>query len=271
MIYIVRTERSATEKYIENASRGIPESKIVNYQEVLNSKDCEKVVFMGFLRGGNLVYNWAELHGVDFYYIDRPYWGESRKTPYWMRCTKNQHVKSFNDNRPDDRFKKSYKEPIKPFHKNGKYILIVPPSHSIAEMFNGKNWLNDTLKILKQNTDREIVVREKPYNPEAIIDSTGKMMPGESKNKQPTKPFEWNKVHAVVTFNSSITIKALANGVPCFANFDNPCLPVCETDFSKIETPKYDDPRPVFNSLAYGQFTQEEYRNGYCMEILDGR
>ena len=73
-------------------------------------KNCEKVVFMGFLRGGNLVYRWAELQGIDFYYIDRPYWGESRRTPYFMRCTKNAHVKIFNDNRPDDRFKKSFKD-----------------------------------------------------------------------------------------------------------------------------------------------------------------
>jgi len=103
------------------------------------------------------------------------------------------------------------------------------------------------------------------------LDNEGKMMPGKSEDKLPSKFQEWDQVHAVVTFNSSITIKALANGVPCFANFENPCLPVCEQDFTKIETPKYEDPRPVFYSLAYGQFTQEEFRNGYAMEILDGR
>ena len=97
------------------------------------------------------------------------------------------------------------------------------------------------------------------------------MVPGTSANNQPAKPFEWDQVHAVVTFNSSITIKALTNGVPAFTNFDNPCLPVCEQDFRKIETPKYADPRPVLNSLAYNQFTQEEFRNGYYLEVLDGR
>ena len=149
--------------------------------------------------------------------------------------------------------------------------MVVPPSHAMAEMFGGKEWLDNTLKILKKNTDRELVIREKPFNPNTIIDAQGRLQPGNSKNKQPTQPFEWDKIHAVVTFNSSITIKALTNGVPCFANFDNPCLPICETDFAKIETPMYEDPRPVFYSLAYGQFTQEEFRNGYAMEILDGQ
>ena len=270
MIYCVRTERHNTEKYIESISRGLPNSKLVSYKEAINSTDAEKVSFMGFLRGGNLIYRWAELRGVDFYYIDRPYWGESRGTPYWMRCTKNQHVKTFIDNRPDDRFKQTFKNEIHPYHKNGKYILVIPPSHSVALMFDGQEWLKNTLKILKENTDREIVIREKPYNPKSFLDSEGKMMPGVSANEQPDRPFEWDQVHAVVTFNSSITIKALTNGVPCFANFDNPCMPVCEQDFTKIETPKYEDPRPVFYSLAYGQFTQEEFRNGYAMEILDG-
>ena len=271
MIYCVRTNRQATTKYVENISKGLPNSKLVSYEEAINSTDAEKVAFMGFLRGGNLVYRWADRHKIDFYYIDRPYWGESRGTPYWMRCTKNQHVKTITDNRPDDRFKQTFKNEILPYHKNGKYVLVVPPSHSIALMFGGDTWLENTLKVLKENTDRELIIREKPYNPKSFLDSEGKMMPGISANKQPNKPFEWDQVHALVTFNSSITIKALTNGVPCFANFENPCLPICEQDFAKIETPKYEDPRPVFHSLAYGQFTQEEFRSGYAMEILDGR
>jgi hypothetical protein len=274
MIYCVRTNRQATTKYVENISRGLPNSKLVSYEEAINSTDAEKVAFMGFLRGGNLVYKWANRHGIDFYYIDRPYWGESRSTPYWMRCTKNQHVKTFIDNRPDDRFKQTFKNKILPYHKNGKHILIIPPSHSVALMFDAQSWLENTLKILKENTDRELVIREKPYNPKSYIDDAGRMIPGDKvtnpNKKGPDRPFEWDQVHAVVTFNSSITIKALTNGVPCFANFDNPCMPVCEQDFTKIETPKYEDPRPVFYSLAYGQFTQEEFRSGYAMEILDG-
>ena len=257
MNYGVKTNRTITEKYVQAAAKGM-DAKIISHDKVMASTDCDKVVFMGVLRGTHLVYRWAEMKGIDFYYIDRPYWGESRATPYWMRCVKNQHVKTF-------------KETVKPFHKNGKYVLLVPPSHAMAEMFGGKDWLDNTLKVLKENTDRELVIREKPYNPDAIIDEQGKMVPGKSANNQPAKPFEWDQVHAVVTFNSSITIKALTNGVPCFTNFENPCLPICEQDFAKIETPIYEDPRPVFYSLAYGQFTQEEFRNGYAMEILDGR
>jgi|TARA_R100000081_G_C4818803_1_gene177655 hypothetical protein len=271
MFYCVTTNRPRTEKYIESFSRGA-NANITDYKTVIDSKDCDKVCFMGVLRGTNLVYKWAEKNKKDFYYIDRPYWGESRGTPYWMRCVKNEHVKTKHEQRPDDRYKKHYKgDAIRPYHKNGKYVLVVPPSHSMALHFDAPNWLDDTLQILKHNTDREIIIREKPYNPKSFYDGEGKLMPGPSDNKQPEKPFEWDQVHAVVTFNSSITIKALHNGVPCFSNFENPCGEICESDFSKIETPMYADREPVFHSLAYGQFTQEEFRNGWALSILDGR
>ena len=152
MFYCVRTERANTEKYIDAIARG-SKGQIVNYQHVLDSTDCNKVAFMGVLRGTNIVYNWAIQNRKDFYYIDRPYWGESRGTPYWMRCVKNEHVKTTHENRPDDRYKKYYKgDQISPYHKNGKYVLVVPPSHSMALHFNIDNWLENTLKILKSNT-----------------------------------------------------------------------------------------------------------------------
>lgn len=117
MFYCIRTERANTEKYIESIARGSA-GKIVNYQDAMK-EDCKKVAFMGVLRGTNIVYNWAKENKKDFYYIDRPYWGESRGTPYWMRCVKNEHVKTTHETRPDDRYKKHYKgDSIRPYHKN---------------------------------------------------------------------------------------------------------------------------------------------------------
>lgn len=270
MFYCVKTERQKTERYVQSFCKGA-NGKIVDYQQVINSNDCDAVAFMGVLRGTNLVYKWAQKEQKNFYYIDRPYWGESRRPPYMMRCVKNEHVKTKLENRPDDRYKKYYKGDIKPYHKNGKYVLVIPPTHSMAVHFNFPTWVEDTVKILKQHTDREIVVREKPYNPKSYLDNDGRLVPGENTTKEHPGAFDWHNIHAVVTFNSSTTIQAFHNGVPCFSNFENPCGPICESDFTKIETPKYDDREPVFHSLAYGQFTKEEFENGWALSILDGK
>ena len=108
MNYAVRTERANTEKYVESAGKGMKDCKLTAHQHVLDSSDCDKVVFMGVLRGTHLVYKWAEKNKKDFYYIDRPYWGETRNSPYYVKIVKNAHLKNWREDRPDDRFKNSF-------------------------------------------------------------------------------------------------------------------------------------------------------------------
>jgi len=271
MIYVSTTDRAQTEQYVRDMHVGLSGSKLLPYNEILTKTDATAIIHMGFLRGTNLLYWHALRKKIPLYYIDRPYWGESRKHPHYMKITKNAHVKSFIEDVKPDRYEKDFPHKILPYHKNGADILVIPPSYSVSVMFNAQDWLKETLTILKQNTDRNIIVREKPFNPRSFIDEEGRLMPGKSDSQTPNDAIDWTKVWAVVTYNSTITIKAIANGVPCFCNFDNPCLPIAEEDFSKIETPRYENREPLFWSLAYGQFTQEERRNGYVMERLDGR
>jgi len=269
MIYLSKTGRPTTEKYISWAQQGLPGSKILPYDQVLQQRDANKVIMMGILRGTNMVYHWAIKNKIDFYFIDRPYWGISRSEPYLMRITKNHHTKNYLESRSDDRFKKYFPFKIEPWKKNGKKIVVCPPTHSIAVMFEQEGWLHKTLEILRANTDREIVVRNKGYNPDSKIDGFGRLMPGPNDNEDTGTPIDWNGTHAIVAFNSNITIEATARGVPVFTDIMNSCAPIAETDFSKIETPKYSDREPCYHSLAYGQFTKDEIQNGYAWRILD--
>jgi len=271
MNYLSKTNRKVTEKYIEFFSQGIPNSKILSHTDCLETTDADSISLFGILRGTNLVYEHCQRQKINFFFMDRPYWGISRQSPYFLRIVKNDHVKNFIEDRPDDRFKASFPFEIKPYHKNGKKILVCPPTNSISTFFKCENWLNDTLAELKQNTDREIIVREKPYNPEAQLGSDGTIHTGENSTKAPKEPIDWREIHAVVTNNSSITIKALANGVPVFTDANNCAFPIAGKSLSLIEKPIYHDPRPLFYSLAYGQFTGEEMRNGYAWEVLNGR
>ena len=271
MIYLSNTHRELTEKYIKFAQKGIPGSKILPYDEILKKKDAESVWLFGILRGTNLVYEHCVKNKIKFFYMDRPYWGVSRQEPHFLRIVKNGHVKNFVENRPDDRFKATFPYEIQDYHKSGKKIMICPPTSSISTFFGCENWLDRTLEGLRANTDREIVVRDKPYNPEAYIDKHGIMRTGENNTKTQKEKIDWREIHAVVTFNSSITIKALANGVPVFTDENNCAFPIAEKDLTKIESPRYEDPRPLFYSLAYGQFNAQEMSDGTARRILDGR
>jgi hypothetical protein len=271
MIYLSKTHREVTEKYIKFAYSGMPGSKILPYDKVITSKDAKEVWLFGILRGTNLVYEHCVKNKIKFYYMDRPYWGISRQDPFFLRIVKNGHVKNHIEERPDDRFKATFPFDIKPYHKLGSKVMVCPPTSSISTFFKCEQWLSNTMQKLKENTDREIIVRDKPYNPEAYKDINGVIRTGGNSTKKPKEKVDWSDIHAVVTFNSSITIKALANGVPVFTDQNNCAFPIAEPDLTKIESPRYEDPRPLFYSLAYGQFTAKEMRNGSAKKLIDGR
>ena len=64
---------------------------------------------------------------------------------------------------------------------------------------------------------------------------------------------------------------SLHNGVPVFCNAINcAAAPISETDFSKIETPKYQDRMDLFSSLSYNNFNLDEMQNGTAWRILNG-
>ena len=93
---------------------------------------------------------------------------------------------------------------------------------------------------------------------------------GFNKNKQ-QKPLaeDLADAWAVVTFNSSVAIDAVCEGIPVFCGKECSAYQVAEQDFSKIETPTYADREPLYYSMAYGQFTAEEMQNGFAWRILD--
>jgi len=272
MIYLSTTSRQVTEKYIEFCKKGLPNSVISSWKEIIEKNDVEKLIFLGILRGSNVLYEWAQKNKIDFYFIDRPYWGETRNYPYFQRIVKNGHIKSKVEQRPDDRFKKSFPWTIHPWKKEKKGdIIVCPPTNAIATFFNKQDWLDKTLSILKANTDRKIIVRKKGYNPIVSFDSDGAMIVTGKEKNETTGPLDWDNVYAIVAYNSNITLEASTKGIPVFCDQHNACASISETDFSKIEQPIYPDREPLYHSMAYGQFTAEEMANGTAWRILDGR
>ncbi len=269
MIYVSNTNRKLTEKYVDWAVQGLPGAIKLQPVEIVKKNDCTKAVIFGVLRGTHLVYKWAQRNKIDFYYMDRPYWGETRNAPYYTKIVKNNHLKNWKEDRPDDRFKKSFPWPIHPWKKDGKNIIVCPPSNAMQEFFGVHDWLDNTLKVLKENTDRPIIVKNKGYNPIIGKDSNGGYIVTGKDKSQPSGPIDWAKAYAIVTFNSNITLEATTKGIPCFTDIHNACAPISETNFTKIETPKYIEREPLYHSMAYGQFTAEEIKNGYAWKVLD--
>ncbi len=207
--------------------------------------------------------------GRDFYYLDTGYFGNypSKHNPIgkklFHRIVKNELQLSRILDVPSDRWeavaKTDSRLQFKGWKKNGSHILVLLPTPKACKFygFEYEQWVNNTIETLKANTDRKIVLREKPGRKDRkVISSVYDQMDG---------------AFATVSLNSIAAIESILYGVPHFATV--PCCgtPLVSTDFSKIETPYFPDERQIqlkCSSLAYNQLTTEEMKDGTAWKIL---
>ena len=204
----------------------------------------------------------------DFYYIDSGYFGNepTDSNPhgwkYWHRIVKNdlQHGKILN--RPDNRFKQ-FNKPIESWKRNGRKILVAVPDDKPMKFYDIdlEQWIDDTVKEIKQHTDRPVEVRRRA--PERL---------DRIKMNTLREALE-DDVFALVTFNSVAAVESVFQGIPTFtlapSNADSP---VALQDLSKIEKPFYPDDDLRYQwacHLAYGQFHVSELKSGKAKEMLE--
>ena len=267
MISGIHTTKPRTQRYVDAFVNGSGHGKIYQFRK-LESLPAEELTMYGILAGSGEIYKQCARENKNFYFMDHGYFTNAHDSPHWLRITKNKHCQNILQQRPTDRYEENFKQDIKPW-KKGKKILVLPPTNAIANFFNATDWLDRTVKTLKENTEREIDVREKPYNPTVAIDHVGATV----KVDKPTAhkgTIDWNDYHAMVTYNSNTMIASLTNGVPVFCDAVNSAAaPISETDFSKIETPVYGDRIALFSSLAYNNWTLEEMADGTAWRMLN--
>ena len=166
----------------------------------------------GILRGtGELL-----KQSKEFYYFDHAYLYGNRHSPSKVtgertyRLTKNHyHIQTIQELTDEDNERiKKYKQYIKlqPWKSDGNYILIIAPSHFQIAYHNIGSWVDDTIKILKQHTDRPIKVRDK-------------------KSSKPLRE-EVQSAYAIVSHNSAVVVDAIVNGVPVFCDKMNMGVPI---------------------------------------------
>lgn len=266
----IHTTKPRTQRYVDALVRGTPgPNKVYQFREMTKLPE-ESLTMYGILAGSGEVYKWCEKQKKDFYFMDHGYFTNAHDSPHWLRITKNKHCQNILQDKPADRYEKYFKQDIKPWNKEGKKILVLPPTNAIANFFNVEDWLQTTLKTLKGNTDRQIDVREKPYNPTIEIDHVGATV----KVDRPTVnkgSINWKEYYATVTYNSNTMVASLSNGVPVLCDQDrSAAAPISETNFAKIESPLYGDRIALFSSLAYNNFSLKEMIDGTAWRILNG-
>jgi len=161
----------------------------------------------------------------------------------------------------DDKRIQQYNVKIKPWRKEGDYILIVAPDEwpvkYYTEFENEYEWAFWLKHELRKYTDRKIFIRFKETRKDRGDDPFVKYL---------------DNAWAVITHQSLACIESICEGVPVFNLAPSCCDNMALQDLSKIEQPYYPDNRWEWvKSLSYGQFTLDEIENGFMIETLKDR
>ena len=230
-----------------------------------NSKETDpksNSMFWGFVNNNIELVKKLEARKQQFWFTDTPYFGRfdnnnlKPDNHYWRICKNAIHVQYIKGCK-SDRFEK-FGLKIKAPNFKGKYILVCPSSAGIHNYLDKPNWTQEIIEQIKRYTDRPIKVREKPR---------GRGTSGPSEAKVPLAE-DLKDAWVCVTSCSISAVEAQCMGVPTICDEKSFALPVSANHLNDIENPFFVGAEEWLYSLAYQQFTPEEFTNGTAIEIL---
>lgn len=152
---------------------------------------------------------------------------------------------------------------LKPWRKNGEHILICGQRDGGWSMkgIDMPAWTLQTVKQIRQSTDRPIVVRphpKNPINPALFAQYANVNISGNERLEQ-----DLHNAWAGVFFNSSASVASVLAGIPVFAS-DQDCVAwaVANTDLGQIENPTQIDREQWLWDLSAAHWTDDESKIG---------
>lgn len=227
------------------------------------------IVCLGILRGTEQLLWRAKENNINYYYMDHAYFFRADKhTPNKITNEKSYRICLNGENlnylvndkmNVEDLYRiKKNKNLI--FPKNivpstGNKILICPPSYAISRYYKFENgvqdWLEKTIKIVKEQTDKEIIIRFKDSKTPWI------------------KDFE--NAYCIITYQSTIAIEAILRGIPCFCDKSSSSAPVSNTSLNLNQPfkPTLNQIEKWVDGLLANQFTMDEIRSGVALNAVN--
>lgn len=202
-------------------------------------------IVWGLLRGSPEIVAQAVMAKKPWVYLDHGYFRRGHFHGHYRMSWCDFQQRTIKP-APDDRWQRLNIE-MKPWRK-GDHIVVVPPSDHVANIFGAHGWLDETRETLRKHTDRTLVIRRK--------------------DSQVPLWTELRNAHALVAMNSVAAVEAVVMGTPVFVPEGSAAAPVGNTDLEHIEDPLYPEREGWAHSLAYGQFTIDEMRDGTAWRLL---
>jgi hypothetical protein len=183
-----------------------------------------------------------------YIFFDRAYFSGGPGTNR-LRATRNAYQQNWIRPSSPDRFRKTGIE-LKPWRKDGRHIMLVPPGEAIAALF-------DFGPLFAQMRERLM-----QFGRPVMVSVKGDARPLSQRLRD---------CWCVVTWTSNVAVEAICAGVPAFVSNYSAAAPVAgmlESMEWQMESPKMPEREAWANSLAYGEFSVSEIESGYARSVI---
>jgi hypothetical protein len=234
------------------------DGKFVTYEEMYENNSVP-MCWPGFFKP-----QWLEIckkYNLKFYNLDTGYFGNKKKKTIFRLSVNNfQNVNPIVD-RPSDRWEQLGIDQHS--FKQGSAIVIVPPDRKIVHTLglgSEDQWIEDTVLILKNLTDRPIRIRKRPEpRADRVVSNT-------------FKDFIKDDTFCVVGYSSNALVEAATHDIPVISLGHSATKSLYTyqlEDIEKIKPAYPSDKQAWLNHLAYSQFNREELLSGYAWEVIN--
>lgn len=161
---------------------------------------------------------------------------------------------------------------LKPWRTSGDHVLLLLQRNGGWSMgnYNVVEWANNTVKKLRQHTDRPIVIRTHPGDKAARDYIASFNHTGEFKNVTISNNHnlldDLKNCWAAVNHNSSPVVGAAIEGVPIFVTDPerSQSAEIANLDLSLIESPNLPDRQAWVERLSMSHWKFQELQDGSC-------
>jgi hypothetical protein len=204
---------------------------------------------IGGLQHGSLeLMQQVRMAGEPYLFFDRAYFGGGPGTNR-LRVVPSAYQHHWISQYPPDRFKHTEVE-LKPWRKEGRHILLIPPSAEVSQLFD----LGPLFRMMPERLaplGRPVVTSVKG-DPRLLTDRL-------------------RDCWCVVTWTSNVAVEAICAGVPAFVSSYSAAAPVAgmlDQLEDRMDTPPMPERESWAWSLAYGQFDLSEIESGYARSVI---
>jgi len=169
---------------------------------------------------------------------------------------------------------------LKPWRKDGEYILICGQHDKSLQWQNMprmSNWFLNTYDEIRKHTDRPIIFRPHPRcrleHIERGLKHVYRQEPQHVTNTYDDFDMGFDNVWATISYSSNPGIHSIINGVPAFVSTHSLAYPAGnDIDFlHTIEQPLMPDRTQWLNDYAYTEYTIEEIAQGLPLKRLTSK